>query len=84
MIDVRAALRLVETGAVGSGIVYATDAAASDRVDVVASLPGDLYPPVRYPVAVVAGGDPAAHGFLAFLRGPEATEVFRKAGFTTP
>lgn len=82
--DVRAALRMVETGATESGIVYATDAAASDRVEVVAKLPDLGLPRVRYPVAAVAGGHPDASRFIEWLRGPESAAIFRDAGFTTP
>jgi len=80
--NVRVALALVERGEAPYGIVYATDAAATPRVKVAAVFPADSHAPIVYPVAVVRGHDgPAARGFLAFLGGPQASEVFRRHGF---
>ena len=81
--DVRAALLLVERGEAPLGIVYATDAAISDKVKVVGLFPEDSHPPIVYPVAVVAGQDtPATHRFLVFLKSPEAKAIFEKYGFS--
>ena len=81
--DVRAALLLVERGEAPLGIVYATDAAISDKVKVVGIFPEDSHPPVIYPVAAVAGQDtPAARRFLSFLKSPEAKAIFEKYGFS--
>lgn len=82
--DVRAALRLVETGEADCGVVYATDAKASARVVVVATVPAELHRPIRYPLAATPAAGPAARAFLAFLRGPEAGAAFARAGFTAP
>jgi len=80
--NVRAALALVERGEAALGIVYATDAAASNKVEVVRELPADSHPPIRYPAAVLAGSEhPDAAAFLAFLQSPEAQGLFRKHGF---
>lgn len=79
--DVRAALRLIEMGEADAGIVYATDARQSDKVAVVAAFPTDTHEPVRYPIALCTNaGEPAA-AFQRFLRSPEMTTVFEKAGF---
>ncbi len=80
--DVRAALRLVETGEVDCGVVYATDAKGSTKVEVIATVPGNLHKPVRYPVAATANASPAARAFLAYLVGPEAKAVYEGYGFT--
>ncbi len=53
-IDARATLNLVERGECSLGIVYQTDAAASDRVTVVAHFPPSAQPDVIYEVALVA------------------------------
>ncbi len=80
--SVRAALAYVERGETPLGIVYSTDAAASDKVRVVSLFPTDSHPPVLYPVGLIAGHDDAeAHRFLDFLHGPEAKAVFAKHGF---
>lgn len=80
--DARAALRLVETGEVDCGVVYATDAKSSAKVEVIATIPGELHQPVRYPVAATANAGPAARAFLAYLIGPEARPVYERYGFT--
>ncbi len=81
--NVRAALLLVERGEVPLGIVYATDAAASNGVRVLASFPDDTHPPITYPFALTVRGDrPEARALLAFLVGPEAAPVYRRLGFS--
>lgn len=81
--DVRAALVLVERGETPLGIVYATDAAISETVDVIGSFPADSHPPIVYPVAIVKGrGTAPVRDFLAFLGSPEARHVYRRHGFT--
>lgn len=79
--NVRMALALVARGEAPLGIVYATDVAVEPAVRVVATFPPGSHPPIRYPVALVRKPGPAAGGFLAYLRGPEATAVFRRYGF---
>ncbi|ADK84637.1 molybdenum ABC transporter, periplasmic molybdate-binding protein [Desulfarculus baarsii DSM 2075] len=80
--NVRAALALVERDEAPLGVVYATDAAISDKVRVVAAFPADSHKPVVYPVALIAGRDTvAAKGFAEFLRSEAAAEVFKKYGF---
>lgn len=80
--DVRAALRLVELGEAPAGIVYATDAAASDAVAIAGVLPPESHDPIIYPVAVIRTGDtPQARAFLDFLRGPQAQSMFAARGF---
>jgi molybdate transport system substrate-binding protein len=81
-VDVRAALALVERGEVAAGLVYATDAAASDRVVLVDLFPVDSHPPIVYPVAILEGRDlPLARRFVEMLRSPEAAEVLERRGF---
>lgn len=80
--DVRAALAFVERGETPLGIVYATDAAISDKVKVIATFPDGSSAPVLYPVALVAGHDDAeSRAFFDFLKGPEAKAIFLKYGF---
>lgn len=79
--NVRAALSLVAIGAARFGIVYATDAGAEPRVRVLAQIPEALHPPIRYPVAAVSGGDPAAEQFIAALMSLPARTIFTGAGF---
>lgn len=82
--NVRAALALVERGEAPLGVVYATDALASDKVEVVRELPESSHPPIRYPVAILAASEsPDAAGFLAFLSSAKAKAIFEKHGFGT-
>lgn len=81
--DVRHALTYVETGAAEAGIVYATDAVVSDKVEVAAQIPVGLTKPVRYPVLLLqhgVGGD-SVHAFHDYLLSPEAAKVFESFGF---
>lgn len=80
--DVRASLKLVESGEVDCGVVYATDAKTSQKVEVIATVPGDLHKPARYPFAATANAGPAARAVLAYLTGPEAKAVYERFGFT--
>ncbi|WP_027133381.1 molybdate ABC transporter substrate-binding protein [Geminicoccus roseus] len=82
--NVRAALALVARGEAPLGIVYASDAASTDEVEIVGTFPPASHPPIIYPAALVAAEDarPEAAAFLAFLQGAEAAAAFRKAGFT--
>lgn len=80
--DVRAALLLVERGEAPAGIVYATDAAASNGVMIAGTFPPDSHDPISYPFAVVKAGDtPEARALLTFIAGPEARAVFVQRGF---
>jgi molybdate transport system substrate-binding protein len=80
--SVRAALAFVARGEATYGIVYRTDANSEPRVKVVDTFPADSHPPIVYPFALTAASkNPAAADFLAFLRAPQAVEVFEAEGF---
>jgi molybdate transport system substrate-binding protein len=82
--DVRAALAYVERGEVEAGVVYATDARITDKVEVVYQFPESSHDPIRYPLVLLKAGrdrEPARQ-FYNYLRSPQAVEVFRKYGFT--
>jgi molybdate transport system substrate-binding protein len=80
--SVRAGMALVERGEVPLGIVYATDAAVSQKVKVVATFPGTSHEPIVYPVALVAGRDgAAAWAFLDHLHSAAAKGIFARHGF---
>ena len=82
--DVRQVLAWVESGDAECGIVYATDAAISDKVKVAAVAPADTHEPIIYPAAVLkdAKNMEPAKEFLAFLQTDKAAKVFEKYGFT--
>ena len=80
--NVRAALALVERGAAPLGIVYATDARASKRVQVVGVFPGSSHPPIIYPLAVLRNSTSAgAEPFRRFLLSAEGRAIFARHGF---
>jgi len=80
--NVRAALALVERGEAPLGIVYTTDAMASDAVEVLETFPETSHPPIRYPAAVLAGSTHTdAAGFLAFIGSDKARRIFARHGF---
>jgi molybdate transport system substrate-binding protein len=81
--DVRGALTLVARGECSAGIVYATDAAMSDGVEMLATLPDSLLrAPIVYPMAVVKGRlTPEVETIMHFFQSKEATAVFQKYGF---
>lgn len=81
--DVRTALAFVERGECPLGIVYATDAAISDKVEVLAGFPESSHSPIVYPFALVKGGRSEAKAFLDYLTtSPEAAAVYQRYGFT--
>ena len=82
--NVRAALALVARGEAPFGIVYATDASASDKVTVIATFPADTHRPIIYPAAVVSDSThrDAAARFLEFLSSASARTIFERQGFT--
>lgn len=83
--NVRAALALVERGEAPLGIVYATDAAASNGVRIVARLPEASHPPIRYPIAALTNADhPDAEAFRQFLLSDEGRAIFARFGFLPP
>ena len=81
--DVRQVLGWVETGEVDCGVVYATDAAISDRVKVLTEAPADSHKPIIYPAVMVASSKnpEIAKDFLAYLSGDQAKAILTKYGF---
>jgi molybdate transport system substrate-binding protein len=79
--DVRAALAFVARGEAPFGIVYLTDAKIERRVKLLDVFPQDLYPPIRYPIALTAGAGPDARRFVDFVTGKRAAAIFEGYGF---
>ncbi|MEG3935174.1 MULTISPECIES: molybdate ABC transporter substrate-binding protein [unclassified Microcoleus] len=81
--NVRQVLTFVESGNVDAGIVYATDATASDKVTVRLTAAENLHSPIVYPLAVIRNSrnPAAAKAFVDFLAGDRAKIVFQKYGF---
>ncbi|PSB07905.1 molybdate ABC transporter substrate-binding protein [Pleurocapsa sp. CCALA 161] len=83
--DVRQVLNYVATGNVDAGIVYISDAKASEDVKIVATAPEDSHSPVIYPIAVLqdSANPEAAKELEDFLFTPEAQTMFQEYGFIT-
>ena len=82
--DVRQVLAYVETGNADAGIVYATDAATTSSVRIVATAPETTHDPIVYPAAVIANGRSAvaAGELVDYLSSAPARAIFVKRGFT--
>ena len=81
--SVRLALAAVENGAADAAIVYRTDLASARRATLAFAIPVSEGPRIVYPAAVLRGGRhrDAAARFVRWLRDPEASSIFRAAGF---
>lgn len=81
--DARAVVAFVARGECGAGVVYATDARATDRVVVVGSFPADSHRPVVYAFGLVAGARPEARRLMQALRSdPALGAIFVRHGFS--
>ncbi len=82
--DVRQVLGWVETGEVDCGVVYATDAAISDKVKVLMEAPADTHKPVIYPVAMVnsSKNPDVAKDFITYLGTDSVKAILTKYGFS--
>lgn len=84
--NVTEVLNWVAEGSADCGIVYATDAAATDRVTVVSEAPeGSLDTPVVYPAALLKQTEvkntDAAELFFEYILSDEAYSAFAEYGF---
>jgi len=83
--NVRASLALVERGEAALGVVYASDARASGRVQVVEEIAPETHPPIIYYAALAAGSrHPEAQAFLDYLTAPEGRRIITGQGFSLP
>lgn len=81
--DVRAAVVFVELGECAAGIVYATDANASEKIELITEFPAVSHSPIVYPVAALSTNK-AATTFLKYLSSPQAVTIFKEYGFQLP
>ncbi len=80
--DVRTALIYVERGACPAGVVYATDAAVSSKVGVLARLPTESHDPIVYSVVIVKGRrNERTVRFMKVLRSDTSSTIFQRYGF---
>lgn len=83
--NVTEVLNWVAEGSADAGVVYATDAAASDKVTIISEAPeGSLDEKVIYPIGIVTASQKkeAAALFVEYLQSEEATNLFVSYGFS--
>lgn len=81
--NVRSVLSAVESGNAELGLVYATDAALSNRIKVIVTVPDDAHAAIVYPIAIVKNtpSPGAAQNFVDFLTTEAAQTTFTEFGF---
>ncbi len=79
--DASATLQLVASGACELGVVYASDALRSSRVQVLLRLPAESHRKIRYELVETGRGGAEAGRFYEFLTRQKARERIRKHGF---
>ncbi|MDO5116742.1 MAG: molybdate ABC transporter substrate-binding protein [Synergistaceae bacterium] len=84
--NVKEVLAQTAAAAVNCGVVYSTDAATSDAVEIVASAPQGTHKPIVYPAAIMKNtkNKAAAEAFVKYLKGDECSAIFKKIGFAIP
>lgn len=83
--NVTEVLNWVAAQSAETGVVYATDAASNENVEVIATAKEEwLETPVIYPVATLKASEDkeSVKEFMSFLQTSEAKAVFEKYGFT--
>lgn len=84
--DARQVLQYLNTGAVDTGFLFATDAALLEGEFSILVLPDNTHKPILYPAAALTESrqQADAEAFLDFLSGEEAVAVFESYGFSIP
>ncbi len=82
--DVRTALAYVERGEAEAGIIYSTDAKASNQAQSVYEFDPASHDKIVYVLVLLKHGaqKPAARQFYEFLASPKPDDVYSKFGFT--
>lgn len=83
--NVTEVLNWVAEGSSNAGVVYATDAASNDNVQVVAEAPEGSVSKVIYPIGMVntSSKQDSAKVFMDFLQSEEAMTIFENYGFSS-
>lgn len=81
--SVRSVLGYVSQGEVAAGVVYATDARLTERVQIVDQLDPQRHTPIVYPLLLLRRGaeNPAATELYDFFLSPPARQIFEDYGF---
>lgn len=84
--NTRAALAFIERKAVPLGIVYKTDALASSKVKIAATIPLASHEKILYPLAMIERGNkttPQNISVYQFFQSDTAIAIFKQYGFET-
>lgn len=83
--NVTEVLNWVAEGSADSGVVYSTDAASNDKVEVVLEAPEGSVSKVIYPVGIIKASKNKSESknFIEFLQSDEAMKVFEAYGFSS-
>jgi molybdate transport system substrate-binding protein len=81
MADARAVVAAVTSGAVETGIAYASDVRGLGGIRVLAEVPDTLHEPILYQAAALVGAPEAARDWVADLRSTEVAAAFEAHGF---
>lgn len=79
--DARSTLRLVELGEAVFGLVYLTDAMASDQVKIIAIAPETSHEQIIYEAVLIHESSHAAQRFLLYLSSDQAKDTWIRNGF---
>ena len=81
--NVRQVLTYVEQHNVAAAIVYATDAAISEKVEIVLRIPPEVTSPINYPIAIATQSSnlKLATNFINFVISPQGQNILRKYDF---
>lgn len=79
--NTRATVALIERGETPFGFVYASDAALSKSLKVIATVPEQTIGGIIYELAIIDNSNPHAARFVEFLQTVYAREVFSKHNF---
>jgi molybdate transport system substrate-binding protein len=83
--DVRAVVAMVDRNEVPAGIAFASDLPKASHTRVVLVFPTEVAPPIRFPMAVIAGHDrPEVVRVFEFLRSPQSLTILKAHGFAAP
>ncbi|MBR4401246.1 MAG: molybdate ABC transporter substrate-binding protein [Synergistes sp.] len=84
--NVKEVLAQTAAAAVNCGVVYSTDAATSDAVEVISYAPKNTHKPIIYPAAIMKNTKhkAEAEAFVNYLKSAPCSAVFTKIGFAIP
>ncbi len=83
-LDVRAALALAANDEADAAFVYASDAAASDAVEIIAAIDTSAHSPIEYPLLLLDEENTEAAKLFQFLVSERGRRHFLNRGFSAP